>query len=107
MGVQVPSWRLATFLAGVTMAAPLLLAAYLPESPRWLLATGRKVSIPVSAEHSAPRRGNVRHYKYDIVSCKGLPAFACCTAATHVEADVTGRQSLPPGDLCPRAVFNL
>ncbi|KAK9864328.1 hypothetical protein WJX84_000132 [Apatococcus fuscideae] len=38
----VPSWRLATFLAGVTMAAPLLLAAYLPESPRWLLATGRK-----------------------------------------------------------------
>lgn len=25
------------------MAAPLLLTAYLVESPRWLLATGRKV----------------------------------------------------------------
>ena len=41
--LQVPNWRLATFLAGIFMAAPLLLAAYVVESPRWLLATGRKV----------------------------------------------------------------
>lgn len=31
------------FLASTFMAAPLLLTAYLVESPRWLLATGRKV----------------------------------------------------------------
>ncbi|KAK9845588.1 hypothetical protein WJX84_002868, partial [Apatococcus fuscideae] len=41
-GIGVPNWRLATFVAGIFMAAPLLLAAYLVESPRWLLATGRK-----------------------------------------------------------------
>ena len=68
--MQVPAWRSLTLLAAALVGSYVITWPYLSESPRWLLAVGRRV------------RGFALKLSWPTPSTSTLPALAACTAVT-------------------------